>query len=56
MNNILNNQNIKTGGYEQMRVQGIRDANRDIVSYQKFAPKYFYLFGTTYYLNVYFRF
>lgn len=55
VNNILNNQNIKTGGYEQMRVQGIK-TGKEITSYQKFAPKYFYLFGTTYYLNVYFRF
>ena len=53
--NLLNNQNIKTGGYEQMRVQGIK-TGKEITSYQKFAPKYFYLFGTTYYLNVYFRF
>ena len=55
MNNILNNQNIKTGGYEQMRVQGIK-TGKEITSYQKFAPKYFSLFGTTYYLNVNFRF
>lgn len=55
VNNILNNQNIKTGGYEQMRVLGIK-TGKEITSYQKFAPKYFYLFGTTYYLNVYFRF
>ena len=40
---------------EHMRVQGIK-TGKEITSYQKFAPKYFYLFGTTYYLNVYFRF
>ena len=54
--NILNDQNIKTGGYEQMRVQWIGEKSSNPTSYQKFPSKYFYMFGTTYYLNVYFRF
>ncbi len=53
--NILNNQNIRTGGYEQMRVHSIKE-NNEVVGYRPFAAKYFYMFGTTYYLNVYFRF
>lgn len=53
--NILNDQNIRTGGYEQMRLQAVK-ANKETVAYEKFPSKYFYMFGTTYYLNVYFRF
>ncbi|MFR9523685.1 MAG: carboxypeptidase regulatory-like domain-containing protein [Rikenellaceae bacterium] len=52
VNNILNNQNIKTGGYEQMRLS--EDTDLDI--YERFDSKYFYMLGRTYYLNVYFRF
>ena len=57
--NILNNQDIKTGGYEQMRLNKIKadESNTSLVtSYERFDPKYFYMCGTTYYLNVYFRF
>jgi len=53
--NILNNKNIKTGGYEQMRLDRNND-NRDFVYYKPFDSKYYYLFGTTYYLNIYLRF
>lgn len=53
--NILNNQDIRTGGYEQMRVYTKRERG-NIVDFQRFPAKYFYMFGTTYYLNVYFRF
>lgn len=56
--NILNNQSIKTGGYEQMRLHKVTNPNnsQDILRYTRFDSKYFYMFGTTYYLNVYFRF
>jgi len=54
--NILNNKSIKTGGYEQMRLRSNEDANGNVVSYSRFDSKYFYMFGTTYYLNLYFRF
>ena len=47
-NNILNNQGIVTGGYEQYRY--------DSFDIDKFASKYYYMYGTTYYLNVSFRF
>jgi hypothetical protein len=50
--NILNTTNIKTGGFEQMRVFESRDDNY----YAPFDSKYFYMFGATYYLNIYFRF
>ena len=55
VNNILNNQDIRTGGYEQMRVHAVK-TNKEITAYEPFPAKYFYMFGTTYYLNVYFRF
>lgn len=54
MRNLLNNQDIRTGGYEQMRMYRSRTA--DGTFYTRFPSKYFYLLGTTYYLNVYFRF
>ncbi|MEG1863997.1 MAG: TonB-dependent receptor [Alistipes sp.] len=53
--NLLNDQDIRTGGYEQMRMNKTRDKNGD-TKYTRFDSKYFYMFGTTYYLNVYFRF
>ncbi len=52
--NILNDQSIKTGGYEQTRLS--KNTETAVTSYQPFDSKYFYLFGTTYYLNIYFRF
>ena len=52
---ILNDQDIRTGGYEQMRMSKVRGNGGEQI-YGRFPSKYFYLFGTTYYLNVYFRF
>ena len=61
--NILNNQNIKTGGYEQMRMRRTRGYNGNPAGsnpaesyYSRFDSKYFYMLGTTYFLNIYFRF
>ncbi|MCR2030186.1 TonB-dependent receptor [Alistipes timonensis] len=54
--NILNDQDIRTGGYEQMRMSKVRGNSNGDYIYGRFPSKYFYLFGTTYYLNVYFRF
>ena len=53
--NILNNQDIHTGGYEQMRMNRVRASNGE-TRYSRFDSKYFYMLGTNYYLNVYFRF
>jgi len=44
--NLLNNTNFKTGGYEQLRYD---EASHDIT---KFPPKYYYMYGTTYFLNI----
>ena len=68
VNNILNNQTIRTGGYEQMRLNKISDpvifpnaeGGASIVTipttYSRFDSKYFYMTGLNYYLNIYFRF
>ncbi len=52
INNMTNNRNVKTGGYEQTRLIKSADTNR----YYRFDPKYFYMQGINYMLNVYFRF
>lgn len=52
--NIINNQNIKTGGYEQIRL--LKNKDESYVTYQPFESKYFYMFGTTYNANLFFRF
>lgn len=54
--NLLNNQNIKTGGYEQSRLW--RDDNTSSSSeyFKRFDSKYYYLYGIGFYLNVYYRF
>ncbi len=54
--NILNKQDIKSGGYEQMRVSDIEDESGNVIGYERFDSKYFYMLGRTYYLNVYLRF
>ena len=58
--NILNDQDIHTGGYEQMRMMKGRvpmaQGRVPETHYYRFPPKYFYMLGASYYLNVYFRF
>lgn len=68
VNNILNNQTIRTGGYEQMRLNKLSDPiifpnsegemkiEKIPTTYSRFNSKYFYMNGINYYLNVYFRF
>lgn len=51
--NILNNRNVKTGGYEQTRMVDNTVSN---TRYYNFDPKYFYMPGFNYMLNLYFRF
>ena len=50
--NILNNKNVKTGGYEQTRLIDSKSMER----YYRFDSKYFYMQGLNYMLNLYFRF
>ncbi|WP_047449697.1 carboxypeptidase regulatory-like domain-containing protein [Alistipes sp. ZOR0009] len=47
--NILNDKNIRTGGFEQGRVDADGDVN-------KFPGKYFYLQGINFFLNIGFKF
>lgn len=50
INNVLNNTNVMTGGYEQLRFdQAGRNPDR-------FKSKYFYGFGANYFLNVSLKF
>lgn len=58
VNNMLNTQSIKTGGYEQMRLKSNERVYQGTTEtyYSAFPSKYFYLLGASYYLNMYFRF
>ena len=53
LKNILNNRSVKTGGYEQTRLV---DNTVSRTQFYRFDSKYFYMAGTNYMLNVYFRF
>jgi hypothetical protein len=56
VNNVLD-QSYKTGGYEQARNANYRTLNQDVSSgTPSFAPKYFYGYGRTYFLNLYLNF
>ena len=56
INNILN-EKYKTGGYEQGRKSDYRQLRDDSNQPKRlFGPKYWYARGTTYFLNVYYRF
>lgn len=50
--NMLNNTDIRTGGYEQTRLLKSGSYTR----YYRFDSKYFYMAGANYMLNIYFRF
>jgi hypothetical protein len=50
--NLTNNRNVKTGGYEQTRLIDSKSTER----YYRFDSKYFYMQGVNYMLNLYFRF
>tara|TARA_B100000674_G_scaffold149328_2_gene118738 strand:+ start:557 stop:3271 length:2715 start_codon:yes stop_codon:yes gene_type:complete len=56
VNNILDNR-YKSGGYEQSRNANYNLLKQDIDSSSRiFGPRYWYGYGRTYYLNIYFRF
>ena len=52
LQNITNNRNVRTGGYEGTRLADSETMER----YYKFDSKYFYMQGFNYMLNLYFRF
>lgn len=51
--NLLNNRQVRTGGYEQTRLV---DNTVGKERYYRFDSKYFYMCGANYMLNIYFRF
>jgi hypothetical protein len=55
--NNLANVTYKTGGFEQARNANFRQLNQDVSSgTPAFAPKYFYGYGRTYFVNFYINF
>ena len=63
VNNILNNTHFKTGGYQQARLprqtrQGVDDRENSVISPNawKFPAKYYYAWGTNFYLNIQYKF
>ena len=56
VNNLLDSK-YKTGGYEQARNANFRQLNQDVSSgTPSFGNKYFYGYGRTYFVNLYFNF
>ncbi len=51
--NLLNNKDVRTGGYEQTRLV---DNTISKERFYRFDSKYFYMSGINYMLNIYFRF
>ena len=63
VNNLLNNTNFKSGGYQQARLprqtrQGVADSENSVISPNawKFPSKYYYAWGTNFYLNIQYKF
>jgi hypothetical protein len=63
VNNLLNNTHFKTGGYQQARLprqtrQGVADSENSVISPNawKFPSKYYYAWGTNFYLNFQYKF
>ena len=46
INNLLDNTDFRTGGFEQLRF------DFDGKDPQRFAPRYFYAFGRTYFIGI----
>lgn len=46
--NILNKTDLRTGGYEQLRIRYDKEGKM----MRPFDPRYFYMYGTNFYLNV----
>lgn len=64
VNNLLNNTHFKTGGYQQARLprhtlQGETDETKNSIigaNVWKFPAKYYYAWGTNFYLNIQYKF
>jgi hypothetical protein len=58
VNNVLG-EIYKTGGFEQSRNANYREVSQDMLNpggVPAFGPKYFYGYGTTYFVNLYVQF
>lgn len=55
INNLLNNKDIVTGGFEQLRYDA-QTASSDPISVGKFPPKLFYAYGANFFASVTLRF
>ncbi|NVO21098.1 MAG: TonB-dependent receptor [Bacteroidetes bacterium] len=55
ISNLLDNQKLISGGYEQSRIDFNTAGNR-VENLNAFPPKYYYAYGRTYFLNIGFRF
>lgn len=51
VSNILNNKQIHSGGYEQLRVRTQNDTNGVAQLYRPFDSKHSYMYGTTFFFN-----
>lgn len=54
VNNLLNNKNIRSGGFEQARFDN--DISIGYLNANKFPNKYYYAYGLNYYASITFRF
>ncbi len=54
--NILNNRDVRTGGFEQGRVPFLSTGEFDVENYNKFSAKFYYMQGLNVFLNVGYRF
>jgi hypothetical protein len=55
VSNILDNQKLISGGYEQNRID-FNSSLTQVENPNKFPPKFYYAYGRTYFLNIGFRF
>lgn len=51
VSNLLNNKSLPNGGYEQLRIRTLRDANGTQQLYRPFDTKLSYVYGTTFFFN-----
>ena len=51
MSNVLNNKQLPSGGFEQLRVRTQRDESGQQIPFRPFDSKLSYVYGTTFFLN-----
>ena len=55
INNILNNTDLRTGGFEQTRIE-TEDNSNTISSLSRFPSRYFFAYGRNFFVNISYRF